>query len=120
MSRLLLLAFVALTIFALPPTATAGNGDELTQMSRHLCTSCKYGDPRKCACKKPHNPCQDCQMSWQPIRSIMHPNMLPAGMIRPKPPLNRMIQNLIPKMPTKWLDKCQPWSGCKDGNCKAP
>ena len=120
-SGILLLAFAAFSAVGVysPTPAHAGNGDEITALARYHCTSCRYGDPRRCA-PQPCHACRDCQMSWQPIRSIMHPNMMPAGMLRPCPPLNRKIQNLIPKMPAKWLNACTQWTGCRDEHCRAP
>ena len=117
-ARICLPLLALLLIGAMAVPARAGNLDEITNMTRHTCTSCRYGDPRRCSGNEPHHPCRHCQMSWQPIRSMLHPNMLPAGMIRPKPPLNRMIQNLIPKMPARWLDPNHPWSGCRGGHCQ--
>ncbi|MCA9177805.1 MAG: hypothetical protein KDB14_25235 [Planctomycetales bacterium] len=117
-ARLALALLAAALVVQAPSLACAGNGDEAAMMARFHTTNCRYGDPRKCA-EQPRCPCASCQMSWQPIRSMLHPNMLPAGLIRPKPPLNRKIQNLIPKMPAKWLSNCTPWSGCNNENCPA-
>lgn len=113
---LLLLAVTACFQSLAGRRAEAGNGDELTNVARHHHV-CRYGDPRACSCNTPHHGCRDCQMSWQPIRSRMHPNMLPAGMLRPWPPINRMIHKLIPSTPQRWLQPGYPWTGCKDGNC---
>lgn len=120
-SGILLLALAAcsgIAAYSAAP-AHAGNGDEAAALARYHSTSCRYGDPRRCA-PQPCHPCRDCQMSWQPIRSIMHPNMMPAGMIRPFPPLNRKLQNLLPKVPVKWLRENAPWCGCRDARCLAP
>ena len=116
-SRLIVLLVLAASLHSpFVRCCRAGNGDELVNVGRHHCP-CKYGDPRRCHCREPHHPCRDCQMSWQPIRSQMHPNLMPAGMLRPWPPLNRKIMNLIPKTPARWLRPGYPWSGCKDGHC---
>ncbi|GIW96567.1 MAG: hypothetical protein KatS3mg110_4608 [Pirellulaceae bacterium] len=42
--------------------------------------------------------CPDCAMPWQPIRSVMHPNVLPPGMRRPWP-LRRPQVTLAPATP---------------------
>jgi hypothetical protein len=46
----------------------------------------------------PHLGAQDCMMPWQPIRSSMHYNVLPPGMLRP-PPLYRPTPSLAPPTP---------------------
>jgi hypothetical protein len=42
---------------------------------------------------------QDCMMPWQPVRSVMHYNVLPPGMLRP-PPLPIPSPWLAPRTPS--------------------
>jgi hypothetical protein len=45
----------------------------------------RFFQPGPSAATHSNPPCGDCQMSWQPVRSVLHPNVLPPGMWRPAP-----------------------------------
>ena len=77
-----------LMVLASTVGAEAGNWSVLT---RHFHEGPTYG------CH-PHAGQQDCMMGWQPIRSSMHYNVLPPGMLRP-PPLYRPTPWLAPPTP---------------------
>jgi len=63
-----------------------------TVYTRYLQTGPTYGPHH-------HRGYQDCMMPWQPIRSVMHYNVLPPGMHRP-PPLWRPNPWLSPRTPS--------------------
>jgi|GEM_PF-3524510 len=69
-------------------TAFAGNWSVIT---RHFEPPPTYG------CH-PRRPCPDCQMPWQPVRSVLHYNVLPPGMLRPWP-LSIPAPSLAPRTP---------------------
>ena len=101
----LTMTLVCLGAMSAAAPSHAGNGDELTLMTRFR-NRVVYSDPQRMNF--------DCQMSWQPLRSAMHPNMLPPGMRRPIP-LPRTIPSLLPRLPRRWNDT-RDWTGC-NGMC---
>ncbi len=106
MKRLLPLAAVlSVCLSWCAASEVARAGDEWLNMTRFT-QRVHYSDP----CRR----CFDCQMGWQPYRSVMHPNMLPPGMLRP-PPIIRSIPSLLPRMPWQWKDTSD-WTGC-NGQC---
>ncbi len=60
-------------------------------LNRHFQSGPTYG-------YHPRYGCQDCQAPWQPIRSVMHDNVLPPGMHRPWP-LRIPAPSLAPRTP---------------------
>ena len=66
---------VLVCVLGLTTLAQAGNP---TIITRYLQTGPTYGPHH-------HRGYQDCLMPWQPIRSVMHYNVLPPGMLRPHP-----------------------------------
>lgn len=82
------LVFSGVIIFGIANTACAGNWSVL---SRYWQPYHPYGATGEWGCN-------DCLQPWQPIRSVMHPNVLPEGMWRPLP-LRRPTPTLAPPTP---------------------
>jgi hypothetical protein len=87
--QLLVLWILVGVIHCVAPVLEAANG---TVLSRYWHTGSPYG-----AMSEPG--CPDCSMAWQPIRSVMHPNVLPEGMWRPLP-LRRSTPVVAPPTPS--------------------
>lgn len=68
-------ASILLLQAALVSTAAAGNWTVLT----------RYFQTPPSKTYHPQAYCPDCHMTWHPVRSVMHPNVLPPGMKRPEP-----------------------------------